>query len=73
MDRDEWFRRYYEDVILMNSSDKERRTQALLKYESLPEVTITSYGSRVPKQRSYTGRKPIIPSALADTLYRPHH
>ncbi len=23
MDRDEWFRRYYEDVILMNNSDKE--------------------------------------------------
>ncbi|PBK59408.1 hypothetical protein ARMSODRAFT_966930 [Armillaria solidipes] len=68
MDRDEWFRRYYEDVILMNDSDEERRTQTLLKYEGLPEVTISSYGSRVPKQWSYTGRKPIIPSALADTL-----
>ncbi|PBK86683.1 hypothetical protein ARMGADRAFT_1086194 [Armillaria gallica] len=68
MDRDEWFRRYYDDVILMNNSDKERRAQALLKYEGLPEVTISSYGSRVPKQWSYTGRKPIIPSALADTL-----
>ncbi|SJL08095.1 uncharacterized protein ARMOST_11457 [Armillaria ostoyae] len=68
MDRDEWFRCYYEDVILMNNSDNKRRTQALLKYKKLPEVTVSSFGSRVPKQRSYTGRKPVIPSALADTL-----
>ncbi|KAK0429937.1 hypothetical protein EV421DRAFT_382379 [Armillaria borealis] len=49
---------------------------AHLKYVSLPEITLsapTEAGqaeSAIPvlKQQSYIGRKPVIPSALADTL-----
>ncbi len=44
-------------------------------YERLPEVTLpaltgTDQKASIPvlKQRSYTGRKPVIPSTLADTL-----
>ncbi|KAK0199646.1 hypothetical protein DFS33DRAFT_1363873 [Desarmillaria ectypa] len=47
---------------------------AHLKYESLPEVTLSSPAGTGEKtsipvlnQRSYTGRKPVIPSTLADT------
>ncbi|KAK0431328.1 hypothetical protein EV421DRAFT_1720673 [Armillaria borealis] len=46
-----------------------------LKYRSLPEVTLSAFTEtserestiQVPKQRSYTGRSPVIPSSLAST------
>ncbi len=53
-----------------------QRKQAHLKYESLPEVTLSVVTATtgqaissipVPKQQSYTGRKPVIPSSLANT------
>ncbi|KAK0493591.1 hypothetical protein EDD18DRAFT_1356536 [Armillaria luteobubalina] len=73
MDRERWFDCYYEDVVLLKYSDEKRRIQAHLKYESLPEVTLESSSFRgdlhkVPKQLSYTSRKSVIQSALADTL-----
>ncbi|KAK0219127.1 hypothetical protein IW262DRAFT_1462748 [Armillaria fumosa] len=73
MDRERWFDCYYEDVVLLNYNDEKRR--AHLKYESLPKVTLKSLGPpfwassyKMLKQQSYTSRKPVIPSALADTL-----
>ncbi|KAK0481344.1 hypothetical protein IW261DRAFT_1070242 [Armillaria novae-zelandiae] len=46
-----------------------------MTYHQYPEVTISSFTETgreessivVPKQRAYTGRKPVIPSSLADT------
>ncbi len=46
------------------------------KYASLPKVTLSAFTETgepepsipVPKQQSYTGRKPIISSSVADTL-----
>ncbi|KAK0430969.1 hypothetical protein EV421DRAFT_2041518 [Armillaria borealis] len=71
MSRREWFDRYQFDVFQRHDWNE----QADLKYKSLPEVTLsglTETGKEnlrilVLKQQSYTGRKPIIPSSLANT------
>ncbi|KAK0216355.1 hypothetical protein IW262DRAFT_1439626 [Armillaria fumosa] len=79
MDRERWFERYYDDVILPSYNDEERVMQAHLKYGRLPEVTISNDFDislksselkidKVPKQQYFTGRKPIIPFYLADTF-----
>ncbi|PBK58833.1 hypothetical protein ARMSODRAFT_1010000 [Armillaria solidipes] len=74
MNGDEWFERYDGDVFPPDR-DKQR-DQAHLKYESLPEVTLFTVTATtgqaissipVPKQQSYTGRKPVISSSLANT------
>ncbi|SJK98158.1 uncharacterized protein ARMOST_01419 [Armillaria ostoyae] len=75
MNRDEWFERY-KGGIFPPDRDKQR-DQTHLKYESLPEVTLLTVIATtsqaissipVPKQQSYTGRKPVISSSLANTL-----
>ncbi|SJL15304.1 uncharacterized protein ARMOST_18797 [Armillaria ostoyae] len=66
----EWNSRYYKDATDLLDWDK----QAHLKYDSLPEVTLsasTKIGQAelsiaLPNQCSYTGRKPVILSSLAD-------
>ncbi|KAK0432421.1 hypothetical protein EV421DRAFT_2023981 [Armillaria borealis] len=67
----EWYRRYSDDAL--NPLDWNK--QADIKYRSLPEVTLSGFTETgrenipilVLKQQSYTGRKPVIPSSLADT------
>ncbi len=57
------------------SNDVLQREHTCIKYQSLPQVTLSALAETgrvestvtVPKQRSYTGRKPVIRSALADT------
>ncbi|SJL09000.1 uncharacterized protein ARMOST_12376 [Armillaria ostoyae] len=69
----DWFKRYM-DVIIHGESDHWEQTH--LMYESLPKVTLsalTETGQEessipVPKQRRYTGSKPVISSSLAGTL-----
>ncbi|PBK58950.1 hypothetical protein ARMSODRAFT_1027811 [Armillaria solidipes] len=71
MNRNEWFSQYFPDTLKPLDWTK----QADIKYESLPEVTLSAFTKigrenlpiLVLKQQSYTGRKPIIPSSLADT------
>ncbi|KAK0460062.1 uncharacterized protein EV420DRAFT_1747038 [Desarmillaria tabescens] len=81
MNRAEWVERYRGDISLPNRDEvvnnalQTRRKQAHLKYESLPEVTLSAVTTTsqakssipVPKQWSYTGRKPVISSSLANT------
>ncbi|KAK0435343.1 uncharacterized protein EV420DRAFT_1317765 [Desarmillaria tabescens] len=72
MNRNEWFQRYYGDYIDLLEWEKVRTN---IKYMSLPEVTLSAFTETgqtessipIPKQRSYTGRKPIMPSSLANT------
>ncbi|PBK58646.1 hypothetical protein ARMSODRAFT_923461 [Armillaria solidipes] len=65
----EWYDRYFDDALKPLDWNK----QADIKYRSLPEVTLSGFaesgGENIPvlKQQSYTGRKPVIPSSLADT------
>ncbi|KAK0189380.1 hypothetical protein F5146DRAFT_1199348 [Armillaria mellea] len=60
-------------LFFLNYNDEERITQAHLKYDCLPEVTIdislvsSPWSRSTDKQQSFTGRKPVIPSDLADT------
>ncbi|KAK0483099.1 hypothetical protein EDD18DRAFT_1362072 [Armillaria luteobubalina] len=70
MNRHEWFKRY------KGSFASDTRKQAHLRYETLPEVTLSVVTATtgqailsipVLKQQSYTGRKPVIPSSLANT------
>ncbi|KAK0493372.1 hypothetical protein EDD18DRAFT_1289421 [Armillaria luteobubalina] len=50
-------------------------TDSIFQDIAFPEVTISAFNEtgqaessiKVPSQRSYTGRKPVIPSSLADT------
>ncbi|KAK0495069.1 hypothetical protein EDD18DRAFT_1355074 [Armillaria luteobubalina] len=75
MNRQEWFERYKDGVFPPEAMDEQKK-QAHLKYETLPEVTLSVVTATtgqeipsipVPKQQSYTGRKPVIPSSLANT------
>ncbi|KAK0453066.1 hypothetical protein EV421DRAFT_647444 [Armillaria borealis] len=58
-----------------DNSDSERSWDSDYEYTTLPKVTISATIEtgqaestiKVPKQRKYTGRKPVIPSSLADT------
>lgn len=69
MDMDEWLNLYFGHCEAYNHDHDDEW------YEKLPEVTLSppigmahkTYIA-VLKQRSYTGRKPVIPSTLADTL-----
>ncbi|KAG7441991.1 uncharacterized protein BT62DRAFT_974246 [Guyanagaster necrorhizus] len=71
MDGTEWDRRYYDDTI----HEFRWNEQVDVMYKSLPEVAISAFTETrqaessipVPKQRSYAGRRPVIPSSLADT------
>ncbi|PBK64767.1 hypothetical protein ARMSODRAFT_1022753 [Armillaria solidipes] len=72
MDKREWFHRYWN---LNDIRDYEDSYERLKYYERLPEVTLpapTGMGQMastpVPKQQSYTGKKPVISFTLADTL-----
>ncbi|SJL13311.1 uncharacterized protein ARMOST_16751 [Armillaria ostoyae] len=64
----EWVSRYFQDIIPIFRS---RHAQ----YDSLPEATLSAFietgkpelSITVPSQRRYTGRKPAIPSSLANT------
>ncbi|PBK58664.1 hypothetical protein ARMSODRAFT_1010061 [Armillaria solidipes] len=82
MNGQEWWDHYRLDVHEGGQDGREhveikilQFEQMRLKYASLPEVTlsaVTETGQpessiQVPKQQSYTGRNPVIPSALADT------
>ncbi|KAK0430075.1 hypothetical protein EV421DRAFT_2025391 [Armillaria borealis] len=67
----EWLDRYFHDTL----KPLDRNKQADIKYKSLPKDTLSGFTEtgreniRIPvlKQQSYTGRKPVIPSSLADT------
>ncbi|SJL01412.1 uncharacterized protein ARMOST_04734 [Armillaria ostoyae] len=58
-----------------DDSDSERSWDSDYDYTTLPKVTISAtietgqaeLTIKVPKQRNYTGQKPVIPSSLADT------
>lgn len=67
MDAKEWFWRYYDDL--------ETYEHDYEWYDRLPKVTLSASTGTVQKasipvlkQRSYTGKKPVIPSTLAGTL-----
>ncbi|KAK0438814.1 hypothetical protein EV421DRAFT_2021134 [Armillaria borealis] len=69
MDLEKWLNHYMMDCELS------RMDYSHLKYKDLPEVTLsaptgTGQMASIPvlNQQSYSGRKPVIPSALADTL-----
>ncbi|KAK0443374.1 uncharacterized protein EV420DRAFT_1649307 [Desarmillaria tabescens] len=71
MDGAKWYLRYFDDITF-----KSGVAIALdhYKYENMPEVTLsapteTGQMASIPvrSQQSYTGRKPVIPSTLADT------
>lgn len=77
MGRERWFECYYDDVILPSYNDEERVMQAHLKYGRLPEVTISNVLDmslevselkidKVSQQQSFIGRKPVMPSYLAN-------
>ncbi|KAK0443389.1 uncharacterized protein EV420DRAFT_1724249 [Desarmillaria tabescens] len=71
MDLEEWLHHYIEDLYGPMSINRGMP----VKYEGLPNVSLspaTEAGQELPnpvlKQQSYSGRMPVIPSALADTL-----
>ncbi|KAK0430970.1 hypothetical protein EV421DRAFT_204320 [Armillaria borealis] len=71
MDWITWHDQYSDDALKTLDWNK----KADIKYKSLPEVTLSGFtesgGENIPilvlKQQSYTGRKPVIPSSLANT------
>ncbi|PBK61845.1 hypothetical protein ARMSODRAFT_1025386 [Armillaria solidipes] len=74
MNEEEWRKRYHDIIFpldLFELIPEERLEHA----ESLPEVTLSAFTETrhaessilVPKQRSYIGRYPVIPSSLANT------
>ncbi|PBK64627.1 hypothetical protein ARMSODRAFT_456419 [Armillaria solidipes] len=75
MDGEEWYERYKRTDV-NRKFDREQYAKLYRKYESLAEVTLSAFTETgqpepsipVPKQKSYTGRKPIISSSVADTL-----
>ncbi|KAK0433766.1 hypothetical protein EV421DRAFT_1741317 [Armillaria borealis] len=75
MDGKEWTH-HYENVIYSSTPGLEPDEEAHRRYESLPEVTVSTFNTEarqaesyfsVPKQYRYTGRKPVIPSSLSNT------
>ncbi|KAK0434538.1 uncharacterized protein EV420DRAFT_1488585 [Desarmillaria tabescens] len=64
MDRDEWLRCYHDVIVTYRDYDDKRYDEVTL---SSPIGTGQKASILVPKQQSYTGRKPVIPSDLADT------
>ncbi|KAK0438797.1 hypothetical protein EV421DRAFT_1906427 [Armillaria borealis] len=72
MEGAQWYLRYHDDITFKSDS---RIWLDHYKYKDLPEITLsapigTGQMASIPvlNQQSYTGRKPVIPSALADTL-----
>ncbi|PBK86804.1 hypothetical protein ARMGADRAFT_1017156 [Armillaria gallica] len=62
-------------LLALGKRVKTRKEITSLLSVTLPSTTGTGQrlSNPVRKQRCYTGRKPVIPSALADTLRRPRH
>ncbi|PBK61134.1 hypothetical protein ARMSODRAFT_1089845 [Armillaria solidipes] len=64
----EWVSRYFQDIIPIFRS-------RYAQYDSLPEITLSAFTETgkpessitASNQRQYTGRKPVIPSSLANT------
>ncbi|PBK58955.1 hypothetical protein ARMSODRAFT_1027815 [Armillaria solidipes] len=75
MNRKEWLDYYSHDVNRNGQGGREHFEKMRLKYAKLPKVTLSTFTEAgepessisVPKQRSYTGREPVISSSLANT------
>ncbi|KAK0431317.1 hypothetical protein EV421DRAFT_2041320 [Armillaria borealis] len=67
MDGKGWYE-HYKRTDVDREFEHEQYQKIYRKYESLTEMTLSAFTETVPKQKSYTGRKPIISSSVADTL-----